>query len=665
MKSIKAKLMLYLGILLIVVCVGSGLVSYSISSNAMILSTKETLPQTARQAAKAVEARIQGKLTNLDVIASMSEIKDPNVPWNIKLPILMAEVKNLGYIKIGIADTKGNDQTTIGKSTQVNDREYFQKALSGLSYVSDPITSKIDNSLIIDYAVPIKNNDKIVGVLIATEDGNSLSNLISDITFGKTGKAYILNSKGTTIAHPDKSLVVKMDNIIDKAKKDPSLKELSALDTKMISDETGAGSYTYNGETKYLGYAPIRSLGWSLAIAAPENEVLDKLVTLKTSILFETIIFLLAALAIIFFIAKSFTNGIEASSKHLARISTGDFTVNINEKFMKSNDEIGFIAKSLKNTQNSIREMLSSIMNSSSNIDKQSENLASISEEMSASAGNVASAIQEVAKGTNSQAESLSDVTEAINTFGKALDSINSSINDVHTKSKNIGEMANNSSSEMLNLSESVNKLSNSFKLFIEKVTNLGNSVNQVNEITNLINSIADQTNMLALNAAIEAARAGEAGKGFSVVAEEIRNLAEKTKSSSSNISNLIGNISSETNEMVKNTSSEMRSQLNNEVAIINNAVESFKGIIDGVNGILPSIGEVKQSSESIEKQKNGILGKVESISAISEEVSASSEEISASTQQMNASAQEVAASAETMSGMMKDMMDKLNKFKI
>lgn len=665
MKSIKAKLMLYLGILLIVVCVGSGLVSYSISSNAMILNAKETLPQTARQAAKAVESRIQGKLNNLEVIASMSEIKDPNISWSIKLPILQAEVKNMGYLKIGIADTKGNDQTTTGKSVQVNDREYFQKSLSGLSYVSDPIFSKIDNSLIINYAVPIKNNDEIVGVLIATEDGNSLSSLISDITYGKTGKAYILNSKGTTIAHPDKSLVAKMDNIIDKAKKDSNLKELAALDTKMVSGETGAGGYTYNGETKYLGYAPIKSLGWSLAIAAPKNEVLDKLDSLKTSILFETIIFLLAALAIIFFIAKTFTKGIEASSKHLARLSTGDFTINIDEKFMKSNDEIGFIAKSLKNTQESIKDMLRSIMDSSSTIDKQSENLASISEEMSTSAGNVASAIQEVAKGTNSQAESLSDVTEAINTFGKALDNINTSISDVHIKSKNIGTMANKSSSDMLKLSDSVNKLNDSFNLFIAKVTNLGNNITQVNDISNLINSIADQTNMLALNAAIEAARAGEAGKGFSVVADEIRKLAEQTKSSSSNISSLVGNISNETNEMVKNTSTEMSSQLNNETAIINNAVESFKGIIDGVNGILPSIGEVKQSSESIEKQKNGILEKVESISAISEEVSASSEEISASTQQMNASTQEVAASAQTLSSMMKEMMGKLNKFKI
>ena len=665
MKSIKAKLMFYLGILLIVICVGSGLVSYSISSNAMISKVKETLPQTASQAAKAVEARIQGKLNNLEVIASMNEIKNPDVPWNIKLPILQAEVKNMGYLNIGIADLNGNDQTTLGKSTQVKDMEYLQNALSGLSCVSDPIRNKIDNSLIINYAVPITNNDKIVGVLIATEDGNSLSTLISDITFGKTGSAYILNSKGTTIAHQDKSLVAKMDNVINDSKKDPDLKQLADLDTKMISNETGAGSYTYNGETKYLGYAPIKSLGWSLAITAPENEVLDKLDALKTSILFETVIFVLAAFVMIYFIAKSFTKGIEASSKHLARLSTGDFTVKINEKFMKSNDEIGFIAKSLKKTQEAIKDMLRSIMDSSTSIDKQSENLAAISEEMSALAGNVASAIQEVAKGTNSQAENLTDVTEALNTFGKALDNINKSIIDVNIKSKNIGTMADNSGSDMQKLSDSVNKLSNSFNLFIEKITNLGNNINQVNEITDLINSIADQTNMLALNAAIEAARAGEAGKGFSVVAEEIRKLAEKTKSSSSNISSLIGNISSETNEMVKNTSSEMRSQLNNEVAIINNAVESFKGIIDGVNGILPSIGEVKQSSESIEKQKNGILGKVESISAISEEVSASSEEISASTQQMNASAQEVAASAETMSGMMKDMMDKLNKFKI
>ena len=81
---------------------------------------------------------------------------------------------------------------------------YFQKALSGKSNVSDPIVSKIDGSVVVVYAVPIKNNNEIVGVLIEIRDGNKLSELTNQVKVGETGYAFMIRKDGTNIASTDK-----------------------------------------------------------------------------------------------------------------------------------------------------------------------------------------------------------------------------------------------------------------------------------------------------------------------------------------------------------------------------------------------------------------------------------------------------------------------------
>lgn len=663
MRSIKTKLVVFFTIVLVIVCTGLGVVSYITSSKALTDNVKETLPQMAGQAAKIVEARIQEQFLALETLAATDDIWNTRNPWENKAAILTTEAKRGGHLYLGIATPDGTLTLNTGETVNIKDRDYFKKAMSGVRGVSDPIISKLTGGVTIMYAVPIREDDQIVGILAASRD-DDLKAITEDITFAKTGRAFMINKQGVKVAHSNQELVLKMDNDFENVKKDPTLQSLVNLEKQMVEGKKGVGEYEYGGITKYLGFSPVQETDWSIAVAAPKDEVLSGLMVLKKSVIISSVAFLVIGAIIVLALSGKLTKGIMSASNHLQLLAKGDFSIDIPERDLKLKDEIGDMARSVTEMQKSIREMIRNIKNNSISVDEQSESLASVSEEMTNAAESVLGAIQEVSSGANSQAEDLLDITEVLNEFGKDINRIVSDINDIDINARSIDNMASESNESMEELIDSVNKMSNSFKDFIEKITSLGYSVDKINEITMLINQIADQTNLLALNASIEAARAGEAGKGFAVVADEIRKLAEQSKESSESINALISEITKETNVMVK-ISNVMDSEVNSQIFAINNTIDSFKKIVNAVNQVIPKIETVNSSALNINDEKDNILQKVENASSIAEQVSSTVEEITASSEEMNSSTEAVATSSQILSSMTRDMLDLVNKFKL
>ncbi|MVX65439.1 HAMP domain-containing protein [Clostridium chromiireducens] len=662
MKSIKTKMMISLGMLILIMCIGFGLDSYITSKKALVSNVNSTLPQIAIQTASSVEQKFMGDLMTLESLASREDIADPNNPYENKIKILKSEAKRLGYIKMGIADLKGDVLYSDDKTSNVNDREYFQKAKAGSKNISDPIISKTDGSVIIAYAIPVKSNDSIVGVLVCTISSDTLSKFTNNVKFGETGNAFMINKSGVVVAHTNVDLVKKMYNPIEEAKKDSKLNGLAGVITTMTQGNAGTGYYYFDGVNKYVGYAPVNNTNWSIAVVINENEMLSQLTAMRVSIAATSIIFLVIGIIFIYLISNKIADAIKRTSKHLDRLAKGDLSFEVSSKYINSKDEIGQMAKSIIEMKTSLSGMILSIRESSDKIHDHAQNLSSVSQEMSSSSENIALAINNVALGNSSQAEELISSTQLLDSFSEGLTNMVGEINVIDRNSQDINLKAKENSDNMENMKSSIKNIDISFNSFSDKILQLTQSIKQINDITNIINSIADQTNLLALNAAIEAARAGESGRGFSVVADEIRKLAEESKNSSENINKLIQEIEKEA-ILISNDTNNMIDELDDQVKIINYSAESFENIIDSINNIIPKIEYINSTAIDLNSSKNNIVDKLTCISAISEENSASSEEISASSEELNASSEEVASSSKVLSKMTEEMSEQVNRF--
>ncbi|MGB9782773.1 MAG: methyl-accepting chemotaxis protein [Moorellaceae bacterium] len=396
-------------------------------------------------------------------------------------------------------------------------------------------------------------------------------------------------------------------------------------------------------------------------IAREMNRIKDEIYTL---ILVSSLVLLLLLAAVAYFFARSLTTPLLLAVEHLGVMAGGDFTRAVPDGLLRQKDEIGRLAQALERLQADLRPLMAELKADAQTLSGNSEALRTAAEEIASSSGEVARAIQQVAAGASEQAGHLQDILHLIEDITSSLEKVDSELSQVKANSVETSRLAGVGKKELDLLIASIEEAREAFKAVATKLTGLSGSVDQVGEIVEVINGIAEQTNLLALNAAIEAARAGEAGRGFAVVADEVRKLAEQSRTSSDKIKALLNTIASETQEVV-NTSEEVSRQVIAQLERVENTVRAFDDILEAVAAMAPMIEETYRQVDNTVRAKDVVLDRVQNISAVSEETAASAQEISASAEELSASTEEIASHAQQVLSVAKRLEEQVERFQV
>ena len=387
-----------------------------------------------------------------------------------------------------------------------------------------------------------------------------------------------------------------------------------------------------------------------------------------TRIVATSMVGLIIFALIIIYIASKVVGKISKRINYLCNmvnlLRNKDFTQVPDEKLLMGKDEISEMGSHVIDMQNDLGATIYQINQLTNKVTGEANMLASAAEEMSKVTENVTLTMQEIVSGASNQAEDIISINEAAQLLGKSVAKVGNAISGIDQQTKDISGIADMSYQEMQEVIQVVSGFTKVFSEYENRMKEFERNMTKIDEIIVAISSISDQTNLLALNAAIEAARAGEAGKGFSVVANEIRNLAEESRKSTEDIERIISLVSKEARQLGESTNV-MSQELQEEEKSLEKMVHSFRQILEAINNIVPHIEAVNDEADVLEEQKDSILSRIENTSSIAQEVSAACEEVAAATEEMNASTKEVAESADQLDGMTKQLKDETSSFKI
>lgn len=384
--------------------------------------------------------------------------------------------------------------------------------------------------------------------------------------------------------------------------------------------------------------------------------------TAKTNLVILCIVAIIIGFAVAIFISRLIAKPVIRVSNAMNEVAKGNLA--IKPVHAKNRDEIGTLVSTFNKTVETLRQIISQVSESSNQVAASSEQLSASSEQSTSAAEQVAKIAQETAVGTSQQLSQFQEVTASIQEMANGMDQIASNSEHMLESTENATELTQKGFTSVEIVVKQMDNIYHSVDDTTKIIQTLGQRSNEISGIVSLITNIADQTNLLALNAAIEAARAGEHGKGFAVVADEVRKLAEESKSSADKITEMITLIQRETEQAV--TSMEAgNKQVEEGLTHTNDAKKSFLEITSAINGVTEKVQEVSASVEEMNALSGQIADAIEKVKEISQQGYDNGQESSAASEEQLATMEEVSSSAQALSGLAEELQQVVARFKV
>lgn len=581
----------------------------------MYLSNMNTLREMANVALNSTSSAVEQTLHTLEVnalnVASLETIRDTGATKAEKLEAMEGVRTQNNYDEVGFVELDGQGYSNYG-DFDFNDQLHFQAASKGDVFVGEPIINRLNGDIIIISGAPVYDDGKIVGTVYIVDLVASVNDKIGGITFGKTGHAYIINKEGTVLFHKDEQEIATQSNAISQYKEDGKNGSLAKATEKILStDESGTISYRKNGKRMFAAYCPVTSHGdWRLIITAPQSEFTSMVVV---SVIVNSIIGLLLLSFNIVLMKrqiKDIITPVDSVTARLVKLAEGDLKTPV--EVITTGNELSILSNNLNDTIQSLNLYISDITRvlsqlSAGNLDIQTEaNFAGDFVSLKESIDTIVGSLNETMAQMNNAADLVADHSDGTSQGAKnlanstldqasVLEELTASIASVSEQVRLTADNASKANMRSLEAEKNVETCNQQMQSMINAMSDIKAGSAKIGDIIKNIEDIAEQTNLLSLNAAIEAARAGEAGRGFSVVAEEVRSLAEESAIAAKNTAKLI----------IKSIET-----VENGTSIVNETAESLTQVVNNTTEITSIISEIadaaREQAAAIEQINTG-----------------------------------------------------------
>ena len=424
------------------------------------------------------------------------------------------------FIRVSTSLTKQDGSRAIGT---VLDRQgpAYQRVLGGQAYIGRAVL--FDRSYMTQYTPVRDSSGKVIAVLFIgfdyTDAQAAQFENLKRFRIGQTGSLALLDEQKRWLVPPagvqalDQSVAVMLD----------------------LAKTPGKGRFwSDKNEDFYSVSVPFDGGPWAVVASMPKAEIRAVTWAVGIRLVIGSVLAMLLAVGATVWLLRSKLQPLSDLVRQAEALGAGDLSARLN---VSSHDEIGQLARSFNQMGEALSTMVSQIRKAAEEVNSRAQALSGLS--------------GGAYEGMEQQSGEITSMAGAVEEFSATSLNIADNMGSTERLAQENAQQTRIGRTSMQEASSSLEHIAAALNSTATVINTLGQRSQEIGGIVGVITSIAEQTNLLALNAAIEAARAGEQGRGFAVVADEVRNLASRTREATDEISGMIQSIQKETGNAI------------------------------------------------------------------------------------------------------------------
>ncbi|EZP34222.1 methyl-accepting chemotaxis protein [Pseudomonas sp. RIT288] len=424
------------------------------------------------------------------------------------------------FVRVSTSLTKQDGSRAIGTLLD-HAHPAYAKLMAGQGYVGRALL--FDRSYMTQYTPVRDGSGKVIAVLFVgfdyTDAQNAQFDNLKRFRIGQTGSLALLDEQNKWLVAPA---------------------GVQALDQAVtiiggLAKTPGKGQFWGDkNEDFYSVSVPFDGGPWAVVASMPKAEIRAVTWSVGTQLAIGSLLAMLLAVGSVVWLLRSKLAPLSDLVRQAEALGAGDLSVRLN---VSSNDEIGQLSRAFNQMSQALSTMVEHIRRASEEVNSRAQALSGLS--------------GGAYEGMEQQSGEITSMAGAVEEFSATSLNIADNMGATQRLAQENAQQTQIGRSSMQEASSSLEQIAGALNTTATVINTLGQRSQEIGGIVSVITSIAEQTNLLALNAAIEAARAGEQGRGFAVVADEVRNLASRTRQATDEISGMIHSIQQETGNAI------------------------------------------------------------------------------------------------------------------